>query len=173
VNDPVRTMRAMCAASAEPDSLTCEVVPVPALGPGGLLAEVCATAVPCHDLSGTVAATGRGVSGWRTGDHVYGLAGLDRPGAAAEYVTAPAADLAPEPASVDHLAAAAVPLRRAHGLAGAAPARVAAAWAACPGARRRRRSSGNRWALVRRGHSARTPYATPGICYQNGRRDNV
>ena len=40
----------------------------------------------------------------------YGLVGFDRPGAAAEYVTAPAADLAPKPASVDHLAAAAVPL---------------------------------------------------------------
>jgi NADPH:quinone reductase-like Zn-dependent oxidoreductase len=124
VNDPVRTMRAMCAASADPASLTCEDVPVPAPGPGELLVEVCATAVtaneltwpeswpaiPCHDLSGTVAATGRGVTTWRPGDDVYGLVGFDRPGAAAEYVTAPAADLAPKPASVDHLAAAAVPL---------------------------------------------------------------
>ena len=55
-------------------------------------------------------ATGSGADGWRPGDGVYGLVGFDRPGAAAEYVTAPAADLARKPASVDHLAAAAVPL---------------------------------------------------------------
>jgi NADPH:quinone reductase-like Zn-dependent oxidoreductase len=124
VNDPVRTMRAMRAASADPASLTCEDIPVPEAGPGELLVEVRATAItageltwpegwpaiPCHDLSGTVAATGHGVTGWRPGDDVYGLVGFDRPGAAAEYVTAPAADLAPKPASVDHLAAAAVPL---------------------------------------------------------------
>jgi len=117
-------MRAMRAASADPASLTCEQVPVPEPGPGELLVEVCATAItageltwpeswpaiPCHDLSGTVAATGHGVTSWRPGDDVYGLVGFDRPGAAAEYVTAPAADLAPKPASVDHLAAAAVPL---------------------------------------------------------------
>src|SRR4029077_20506297 len=48
--------------------------------------------------------------GWQSGDEGYGLVGFDRPGAAAEYVTAPAADLASKPASVDHLAAAAVPL---------------------------------------------------------------
>ena len=57
-----------------------------------------------------MAAAGPGVEGWATGDEVYGLVGFDRPGAAAEYVTAPAAQLAPKPASIDHLAAAAVPL---------------------------------------------------------------
>jgi NADPH:quinone reductase-like Zn-dependent oxidoreductase len=41
---------------------------------------------------------------------VFGLIGFDRPGAAAEYVTVPAADLAAKPASVDHVAAAAIPL---------------------------------------------------------------
>jgi NADPH:quinone reductase-like Zn-dependent oxidoreductase len=50
------------------------------------------------------------VEGWAAGDEVYGLVGFDRPGAAAEYVTAPAAELAPKPSSIDHLAAAAVPL---------------------------------------------------------------
>src|SRR5215470_3976655 len=124
VNDPVRTMRAMRAASPNPASLTFEQVPVPEPGPGEPLVEVCATAVtageltwpeswptiPCQDLSGTVAATGHRVTSWRPGDDIYGLVGFDRPGAAAEYVTAPAADLAPKPASVDHLAAAAVPL---------------------------------------------------------------
>jgi len=124
MNDAVRTMRAMRASSSDPASLTSQSVPVPDPGPGELLVEVRGTAVtagelswpeswpaiPCHDLSGVVAAAGDGAHGWRSGDEVYGLVGFDRPGAAAEYVTAPAADLAPKPASVDHLAAAAVPL---------------------------------------------------------------
>lgn len=124
MTSPVRIMRAMRASSSDPASLTCENVPVPDPGPGELLVQVRATAItadeltwpetwpaiPCHDLSGVVAATGVGVTGWRPGDEVYGLVGFDRPGAAAEYVTAPAADLAPKPAAVDHVAAAAVPL---------------------------------------------------------------
>jgi NADPH:quinone reductase-like Zn-dependent oxidoreductase len=124
MTDSVRSMRAMCASGPDPASLTSQNVPVPDPGPGEMLVEVRATAItageltwpeswpviPCHDLSGVVAATGRGVTGWRVGDEAYGLVGFDRPGAAAEYVTAPAADLAPKPASVDHLAAAAIPL---------------------------------------------------------------
>ena len=123
MTDPGR-MRAMLAASADPSSLTCETVPVPDPGPGELLVEVRATAItadeltwpenwptiPCHDLSGVVAGTGPGVTGWQPGDEVYGLVGFDRPGAAADFVTAPVADLAPKPAAVDHVAAAAVPL---------------------------------------------------------------
>src|SRR5215813_7505877 len=119
-----RTMSAMRASSPDPASLTCETVPVPDPGPGELLAEVHATAVttgelawpeswpaiPCHDLSGVVAATGGGVIGWQPGDEVYGLVGFDRPGAAAEYVTAPAADLAAKPSGAGHVEAAAVPL---------------------------------------------------------------
>ena len=119
-----RTMSAMRASSPDPASLTCETVPVPDPGPGELLAEVHATAVtageltwpeswpviPCHDLSGVVAATGSGVTSWRPGDEVYGLIGFDRPGAAAEYVTAPAADLAAKPSDVGHVEAAAIPL---------------------------------------------------------------
>jgi len=121
---PARTMRAMRAASPDLASLTCERVPVPDPGPGELLVEVRATAVtaaelswpetwpatPCHDVSGVVAAAGPGVAGWRPGDEVYGLIGFDRPGAAADFVTVPAADLAAKPATVDHVAAAAVPL---------------------------------------------------------------
>ena len=124
MNDAVRSMRAMYASSADPASLTSQSVPVPDPGPGELLVEVRATAVtadeltwpeswpaiPCHDVSGVVAATGPGAAGWQPGEEVYGLVGFDRPGAAAEYVTAPAADLALKPASVDHLAAAAIPL---------------------------------------------------------------
>jgi NADPH:quinone reductase-like Zn-dependent oxidoreductase len=67
-------------------------------------------AIPCHDLSGVVAAAGPGVSCWRHGDEVFGLIGFDRPGAAAEYATVPAADLAAKPRTADHIAAAAIPL---------------------------------------------------------------
>jgi NADPH:quinone reductase-like Zn-dependent oxidoreductase len=114
----------MRASSPDPASLASESVPVPEPGPGELLVEVRGTAVtaheltwpeswpaiPAHDLSGVVAATGAGAGGWRSGDEVYGLVGFDRPGAAAEFVTVPAADLAAKPASVDHLQAAAIPL---------------------------------------------------------------
>src|SRR5215813_4933832 len=117
-------MRAMRAAGPDPASLTCQSVPVPEPAPGELLVEVYATAVtageltwpetwpaiPCHDVSGVVAAAGRGVSGWQPGEKVYGLVGFDRPGAAAEYVTVPAADLAPGPVAVGHVEAAALPL---------------------------------------------------------------
>ena len=120
----VRTMRAMRAYGPDPASLACETIPVPEPGPGELLVEVQATAVtagelswpeswpaiPCHDLSGVVVATGPGAEGWSPGGEVYGLVSFDRPGAAAEYVTAPAAELAPKPSSIGHLAAAAVPL---------------------------------------------------------------
>src|SRR6516162_1088379 len=117
-------MRAMRASGPDPASLACETIPVPEPGPDELLVEVQATAVtadeltwpeswpaiPCHDMSGLVAAAGPGVAGWSPGDEVYGLVGFDRPGAAADYVTAAVAELAPKPSAIDHLAAAAVPL---------------------------------------------------------------
>ena len=124
MNATSRAMTAMRAASPDPASLAREIVPVPHPGPSEVLVEVRATAItaaeltwpenwpaiPCHDLSGVVAALGGGVTGWQPGDEVYGMVGFDRPGAAAGYVTVPAADLAPKPDRVDHLAAAAVPL---------------------------------------------------------------
>jgi NADPH:quinone reductase-like Zn-dependent oxidoreductase len=123
VTTSARTMSAMCASSPDPASLTSETIPVPDPGPGEVLVEVHATAVtagelswpeswpaiPCHDLSGVVAETGSGVAGWRPGDEVYGLVAFDRPGAAAQYVTTSAADLAAKP-SVSHVEAASVPL---------------------------------------------------------------
>jgi NADPH:quinone reductase-like Zn-dependent oxidoreductase len=57
-----------------------------------------------------VAGSGPGGTGLPDGTEVFGLIGFDRPGAAAEYVTVPAADLAAKPAAVDHVAAAAIPL---------------------------------------------------------------
>jgi NADPH:quinone reductase-like Zn-dependent oxidoreductase len=97
MNATLRTMAAMRATSPEPASLAREIVPVPDPGPDELLVEVRATAItageltwpedwpaiPCHDLSGVVAALGGGVISWQPGDEVYGLVGFDRPGAAA------------------------------------------------------------------------------------------
>ena len=111
MNDAVRAMRALRASSSDPASLTSQSVPVPEPGPGELLVEVHGTAItagelswpeswpaiPCHDLSGVVAAAGDGAGSWRSGDEVYGLVGFDRPGAAAEYVTAPPPTLLPSP----------------------------------------------------------------------------
>ena len=119
-----RTMQAMRAVGQDPASLARQTIPVPEPEPGEVLVAVRATAItadeltwpeswpaiPCHDLSGVVAAPGPGVTEWSAGDEVYALIGFDRPGAAAEYVTVPAADLAAKPSGVDHPAAAAVPL---------------------------------------------------------------
>jgi NADPH:quinone reductase-like Zn-dependent oxidoreductase len=115
------TMRAMRAFSADPGSLRYGSVPVPRPSPGEVLVQVRATAVtageltwpeawpviPCHDLSGVVTGAGPLGSGWRDGDQVFGLIGFDRPGAATEYTTVPAADLAAKPAATGHIAAAA------------------------------------------------------------------
>ena len=121
---PVRTMFAMRAAGPDPASLTGERIPVPEPDTGEVLVAVRATAVtagelswpetwpaiPCHDMSGVVMAIGNGVTDWQLGAEVYGLVGFDRPGAAAEFVTVPAADLAARPAAADHEQAAALPL---------------------------------------------------------------
>jgi NADPH:quinone reductase-like Zn-dependent oxidoreductase len=124
MNSPDGTMRAMQASDSTAASLSLDQVPVPAPEPGEVLVRVAATAVtaqeltwpekwpaiPCHDLSGVVAGSGPGGTGWADGTEVFGLVGFDRPGAAAEYVTVPAADLAAKPAAIDHVAAAAIPL---------------------------------------------------------------
>jgi NADPH:quinone reductase-like Zn-dependent oxidoreductase len=124
MNSAPDTMHAMRASSADPASLSYDSVPVPRPGPGEVLVQVRATAVtkgeltwpeawpviPCHDLSGVVADAAPGASEWRDGDEVFGLIGFDRPGAAAEYTTVTAADLAPKPAATGHIAAAAIPL---------------------------------------------------------------
>jgi NADPH:quinone reductase-like Zn-dependent oxidoreductase len=124
MNSPDGTMRAMQASDSTAASLSLDQVPVPAPEPGEVLVRVAATAItaqeltwpekwpviPCHDLSGVVAGSGPGGTDWADGTEVFGLVGFDRPGAAAEYVTVPAADLAAKPAAIDHVAAAAIPL---------------------------------------------------------------
>jgi len=124
MNSPDGTMHAMRASASDPATLNLDEVPIPDPGPGEVLVRVAATAVtaqeltwpekwpviPCHDLSGVVAGSGPGDTDLPDGTEVFGLIGFDRPGAAAEYVTVPAADLAAKPAAVDHVAAAAIPL---------------------------------------------------------------
>ncbi|MFJ9341729.1 NADP-dependent oxidoreductase [Streptomyces sp. NPDC101733] len=63
------------------------------------------------DVSGTVEAVGPGVSAFRPGDEVYGMPLFPRQaGGYAEYVVSPTRHLAPKPASLSHVEAAALPL---------------------------------------------------------------
>jgi NADPH:quinone reductase-like Zn-dependent oxidoreductase len=66
--------------------------------------------IPSHEFSGVVAAFGAGVESPAEGEAVYGLIPFTRDGAAAEYVTLPAAVMAAKPTTVDHDHAAALPL---------------------------------------------------------------
>jgi NADPH:quinone reductase-like Zn-dependent oxidoreductase len=67
--------------------------------------------IPGWDVCGVVAETGAGVTTLRAGDEVYGMPRFPQAaGAYAEYVTAPADQLAVKPANLSHEQAAAVPL---------------------------------------------------------------
>lgn len=67
--------------------------------------------IPGWDVSGVVEEVGFGVSHLQPGDEVYGMPWFPRAaGAYAEFVTAPARQLALKPASLSHEEAAAVPL---------------------------------------------------------------
>ena len=66
--------------------------------------------IPSHEVSGVVRGLGEDARGLSLGQEVYGLIPFDRNGAAADYVTAPAADLADRPRSVSHALAASLPL---------------------------------------------------------------
>jgi hypothetical protein len=57
-----------------------------------------------------IAGLGENARGLSIGEEVYGLIAFDRNGAAADYATAPAADLADRPRSVSHAQAASLPL---------------------------------------------------------------
>jgi NADPH:quinone reductase-like Zn-dependent oxidoreductase len=67
-------------------------------------------AIPCHEVSGVVTELGFGATGFEVGDEVYGLIDWYRDGAAAESVAVEARNLAARPASIDHVAASALPL---------------------------------------------------------------
>lgn len=63
-----------------------------------------------HEFSGTVGELGRGVTGLKIGDEVYGLNDWFEDGAEAEYCIATPAQLAPKPKAIDHVDAAALPI---------------------------------------------------------------
>ncbi|WP_410643570.1 NADP-dependent oxidoreductase [Amycolatopsis sp. lyj-346] len=65
---------------------------------------------PGLDVAGTVDALGEGVDGFAVGDQVVGFLPMDKPGAAAEYVLAPAEILVAAPKSLPLADAAALPL---------------------------------------------------------------
>jgi NADPH:quinone reductase-like Zn-dependent oxidoreductase len=65
--------------------------------------------IPAHEGSGVVVALGYGTAGVSVGDEVYGLIDGYRDGWAAEYVAIEARSLAPKPATLDFIQAAAIP----------------------------------------------------------------
>ena len=66
--------------------------------------------IPSHEVSGVVEELGSGVTHVIVGEEVYGLVPFDHDGAAADYVAVRARDLAPKPVTLDHCAAATLPL---------------------------------------------------------------
>jgi NADPH:quinone reductase-like Zn-dependent oxidoreductase len=67
-------------------------------------------AIPSYELSGVVSAVADDVETVAVGEAVYGLTEFDRDGVAADYAAVPARVLARKPATLDHLASAAIPL---------------------------------------------------------------
>lgn len=116
-----------------PEGLSHEEAPMPEPGTGDVLVRVYAASftpteltwpstwvdrlghdrrpvIPGHEVSGTVEALGWGTTGFAVGDPVYGLTDWYRNGTLAEYVAVEARNLAPKPASLDHVQAAALPM---------------------------------------------------------------
>ncbi|WP_328437014.1 NADP-dependent oxidoreductase [Streptomyces sp. NBC_00444] len=137
---PTHTMRAVrLHEHGGPEVLRRDEVPIPEPGPGEVLVRVYAAGVnppdwylrgglakmpgetestvglpviPGTDVSGVVEAVAADVDGLAVGDEVFGL--LRFPSfdgrAYAEYVAAPASDLARKPAGIDHVHAAGAPM---------------------------------------------------------------
>ena len=98
---------AVHAASITPDELTWEETWKDGRGPAG---RDRTPIVPSHEMSGVVADLGPEVTEVEVGDEVYCLIPFARDGAAAEFVSVPAAVLAHKPVTIDHDTAAAIPL---------------------------------------------------------------
>lgn len=124
----------------DPQVLHYEDAPKPEVGPGEVLIRVHAVginppdwylregyaalppewrpavpfpAIPGSDVSGVIEALADDVEGFAVGDAVYGMIRFPSFGdsrAYAEYVSAPASDVALKPAGIDHVHAAAVPM---------------------------------------------------------------
>ncbi|AWE48470.1 NADP-dependent oxidoreductase [Streptomyces nigra] len=69
-----------------------------------------APSVPGHELSGVVTELGCGTTGLTVGQRVFGLTDWARNGTLAQYTAVEARNLAPLPADVDHVTAAALPI---------------------------------------------------------------
>ncbi len=108
-----------------PAGLAIDEIGVPEPGRGEVLVRVHAAAItrdeldwpvdrlpaiPSYELSGVVEAIGPGVADVAVGDDVYALTGFDRDGVAAELAVVRAAVLAPKPARLGHVEAAAMTL---------------------------------------------------------------
>lgn len=115
-----------------PEVLVYESVPQPTPGIGEVLVAVHAAAItfaeltwpetwtsggvdrtpviPSHEFSGVATEVGDSATGLSAGDEVYGLVPFDRDGAAAEYVSVPATNVALRPRTVSHVVAAAAVL---------------------------------------------------------------
>jgi NADPH:quinone reductase-like Zn-dependent oxidoreductase len=84
--------------------------------PAELRPKIPRPSIPGSDMSGIVAAVGPDVTAFRVDDAVYGLIRFppftEKGGGNgyAEYTTAPVTDLAPKPATIDHVHAAALPM---------------------------------------------------------------
>jgi NADPH:quinone reductase-like Zn-dependent oxidoreductase len=130
------TMRALVTHEwGDPEQMRLEQVPRPKAGDGELLVRVEAAGInPVDwktrrsgglmasrgvappvilgwDISGVVEAVGAGVEGFSVGDEVFGLPLFPKvAGGYAEYVAAPAADLAHKPSNITHVEAASLPL---------------------------------------------------------------
>lgn len=66
--------------------------------------------IPGHELSGVVTHLGYGTTGLTIGQRVFGLTDWARNGTLAEYTAVEARNLAPLPADIDHVTAAALPI---------------------------------------------------------------
>jgi NADPH:quinone reductase-like Zn-dependent oxidoreductase len=81
--------------------------------PADMRPSVPLPAIPGSDVSGVVDAAGTDVNGFSVGDEVFGMLRFPSFGesaAYAEYVTAPASDVAYKPAEIDHVHAAGAPM---------------------------------------------------------------
>jgi len=104
------------AARLHRDGLSVEEIETPSPGPGEVLVRVSAAAItrgelewpadrlpatPSYELSGVAV---------DSGEEVYALTPFDRDGVAAEYAVVPEQALAPKPAPLSHVEAAALPM---------------------------------------------------------------
>ncbi|HZV79093.1 MAG TPA: NADP-dependent oxidoreductase [Candidatus Binatus sp.] len=127
-------MQAVCLhARGGPERLELEQAPTPTAGDGEVLVRVRAAAItpgelswestwrdrdgkdrlpsiPSHEFCGEITQAGADITHCAVGDIVYSLSDFWRNGAAAEYIAVNAEEVAPKPASIDDVHAAAIPL---------------------------------------------------------------